>query len=182
MEILIDENKLALDFYTLEDAPITIGATTFPNEAASGITYHSLNEEIATVDEYGTVTPKGWGTTYIYITAPAIRDYAASTRIVTVTVLPYASIDVQGEPPIRVELGAGQGTKDPYHLNVEQPDGQDAPLTFSIEDTSIATIDQHGNITGLALGQTKIKITAAAVKDVCREASVEVDLEVIPVN
>lgn len=182
VEILIDENKLKLDFYTLEDAPITIGATTFPNEAASGITYHSLNEEIATVDEYGTVTPKGWGTTYIYITAPAIRDYAASTRIVTVTVLPYASIDVQGEPPIRVELGAGQGTKDPYHLNVEQPDGQDAPLTFSIEDTSIATIDQHGNITGLALGQTKIKITAAAVKDVCREASVKVDLEVIPAN
>lgn len=181
VEILIDEDKLKLDFLTLEDTPITIGATTFPNEAASGITYRSLNEEIATVDEYGTVTPKGWGTTYIYITAQAIRDYMASTRIVTVTVLPRASLDVTNQP-IRVELGAGQGTKDPYHLNVEQPDGQDAPLTFSIEDTSIATIDQHGNITGLALGQTKIKITAAAVKDVCREASVEVDLEVIPAS
>lgn len=183
VEILIDEEKLALDFYTLADDPISIGATTFPNEAQAGMTYQSLNENIATVDATGLVTPVGWGTTYIYITAPSIRDYAASTRIVTVTVLPYASIDVQDAPPIQVEQGAGIGYKDAYHLNVEQPDGQDAPLTFSIADTSIATIDQHGNITGLAIGETTITITAGDVKDVCRKNSVTIDLHVIaPTN
>lgn len=193
VEIYIPDDKLTLDFYSYTEGefePITIGATTYPNEAQAGMTYQSLNPAIASVDATGTVTPTGWGTTYIYITTPAVRDYAASTRIVTVTVLPYASIDVQGKdntpPPIRVQLGAGTGegenAKDPYRLNVEQPDGQNAPLTFSIADTSIATIDEHGNIAGLAVGSTTITVTAAAVKDVCREKSVTVALEVYDPN
>ncbi len=190
VEIFIPDDKLALDFYSLTEEPITIGATTFPNEAQANMTYQSLNPAIATVDATGLVTPVGWGTTYIYISAPAVRDYASSTRIVTVTVLPYASIDVQGKdgslPPIRVELGAGTGTgseaRDPYHLNVEQPDGQNAPLTFSIADTTIATIDEHGNISAHAVGTTSITVTAAAVKDVCREHSETVVLEVYDPN
>ena len=193
VEIYIPDDKLTLDFYSYTEGefePITIGATTYPNEAQAGMTYQSLNPAIASVDATGTVTPTGWGTTYIYITTPAVRDYAASTRIVTVTVLPYASIDVQGKdntpPPIRVQLGAGTGegenAKDPYRLNVEQPDGQNAPLTFSIADTSIATIDEHGNISAHAVGTTSITVTAAAVKDVCREHSETVVLEVYDPN
>lgn len=188
VEIFID--NVTLDFYSLTDGPIAIGATTYPNEAQAGMTYQSLNENIATVDATGLVTPVGWGTTYIYVRADPIRDYAASTRVVTVTVLPYATIDVQGKdgtpPPIRVQLGAGTGegenAKDPYRLNVEQPDGQNAPLTFSIADTSIATIDEHGNISGLQVGTTWLTVTAAAVKDVCREHSETVVLEVYDPN
>ena len=177
VEIIIPNDKLVLDFYSINDAPITIGATTFPNSAAEGMTYQSLNPAVATVDASGTVTPVGWGTTYIYISAPASGDYAASTRVVMVTVLPYASIDVAAS--VEVQKGVGQNQVDAYQLNVEQPNGQNAPLTFTIDDTSIATIDSHGNITALAVGTTTIHVTAGAVKDVCREFTKDVTLTVV---
>ena len=94
-----------------------------------------------------------------------------------VTVLPYASIDVAAS--VEVQKGAGQGTTDPYQLHVEQPEGQHAPLSFTIDNTSIATIDEHGNITALAAGTTTIHVTAGAVKDVCREFTKDVTLNVV---
>ena len=177
VEIIIPDDKLVLDFFDVTDAPVTIGATTFPNEAQSGMTYQSLNEAVATVDASGTVTPVGKGTTYVYISVPAFRDYVASTRIVTVIVLPYASIDVAAS--VDVQKGVGQGTTDPYQLHVEQPEGQHAPLSFTIDNESIATIDSHGNITALTAGTTTIHVTAGAVKDVCREFTKDVTLNVV---
>ena len=176
VEIIIPDDKLELNFYSENDDPITIGATTFPNAAQSGMIYRSLNEAVATVDASGTVTPKGRGTTYIYVKAPAYGDYAESTRIVTVVVLPNAEFDVASS--VEVHRGAGQGKVDPYHLNVEQ-DKQNAPITFTIDDESIATIDSHGNITALAVGTTTIHVTAGAVKDVCREFTKDVTLNVV---
>ncbi len=177
VEIIIPDDKLELNFYSENDDPITIGATTFPNAAQSGMIYRSLNEAVATVDApSGTVKPEGVGTTYIYISVPSFEDYAGSTRFVTVVVLPYAEFDVASS--VEVHRGAGQGKVDPYHLNVEQ-DKQNAPITFAIDDESIATIDSHGNITALAVGSTTIKVTAGAVKDVCREFTKYVTLNVV---
>lgn len=168
VEIIIPNDKLVLDFFDVTDVPITIGATTFPNEAQSGMTYRSLNEAVATVDASGTVTPVDKGTTYIYVKAPAYGDYAQSTRIVTVVVLPNNGITVEAVPTMHV------GETSPLDVTLDYS----APLTFTVEDESVVTIDAHGTITAKAVGTAVIKINAGAVKDVCRAAETIVTVNV----
>lgn len=163
VEINIPADNLVLDFTTL-GASKAIGATAFPTV---NLKYEGYNTDVIEVDESGTVTSKGWGTTYIFVNAPASGDYMASTRIVTVVVLPNNNLTVEPVPTLHV----GQTCP----LDVTQGDpSYHAPLTFTVENESIATIDAQGIITAKAAGTTKIDINAAAVKDKCRAAKGEV--------
>lgn len=168
-EVEINIPSLVLNFDSRDASPIAIGATSSPNV---NLEYDDqYNRNVATVDDEGIVTPKGWGTTYILVKAPASGDYAESTRIVTVVVLPNNNLSVEEVPTLHVGetclLDVTQG--DPsYH----------APLTFTVENESIVTIDAHGTITAKAVGSTTIHINAAAVKDVCRAAETKVTVTV----
>ena len=166
VEIIIPDDKMELNFYTENDPPIAIGATSSPDVQ---LEYNDqYNPAVAVVDANGNVTPKGRGTTYIFVNAPAFEDYAASTRIVTVVVLPKNGITVEAVPTMHV------GETSPLDVMLDYS----APLTFKVEDESVVTIDAHGTITAKAVGTTLIKINAGAVQDVCRAAKTEVTVTV----
>lgn len=158
-EVEINIPNTVLNFYALDDPPIAIGATSSPDVQ---LEYNDqYNPAVAVVDANGNVTPKGFGTTYIFVNAPAFEDYAASTRIVTVVVLPNNNISVEAVPTMHV------GETSPLDVTLDYS----APLTFTVEDESVVTIDAHGTITAKAVGTTLIKINAGAVQDVCRAAA-----------
>ena len=127
---------------------------SFTNTYDLPVTYQSSNPNVATVDEYGTVTVLANGTTTISVVFAGDAHYNSKTISYTLKVTlrrdltdkelgwknPYRSV-------IATELGHFEGMKlnNVYNL----------PVTY-LSDDPVATIDANGNITIVGNGSTWI--------------------------
>ena len=115
------------------------------------LTYTSDNQDVAEVDESGNVTAKGAGTATITITAAATENYNAASKEIAVTVAKGTQTITASDLSLTLP---GSGSID--------VSGNEGELSFTSSDTSVAEVDNSGNVTTKGTGTATITITAAA--------------------
>lgn len=126
---------------------------------AENVLWTSSDPNVATVDDSGTVTAGVPGTATITVTT-ADGSQSAACTVQVATPLPP-------EPP-KEELGlrsiyqAKGETLSQFTMSLKRPvqmtvDGTTETVTWSIEDTKIATVDSDGLVTGVSKGKTTLK-------------------------
>lgn len=140
------------------NADLTVGSTV--KLTASGgesiVSFSSSNEAVATVSADGTVKAVGEGSAVV--TAKA-GDLTASC---SVAVKGTEQTDVPEDLSIYSVYGKNVVTDVTIELGNPAPmkvQGTESAVTWSIADTSIATVDSSGMVTGVAVGETTLTAT-----------------------
>lgn len=118
-----------------------------PEDATTVLTWESLDETIATVDQEGKVTAVAVGTTYITVTS--VDGYSATCKV---NVTQVATNLTLGNTSLTI--GVGDTYKVP--VKIEPEDATDITIGWSSKDPAIATVSSDGKITGVAVGETTI--------------------------
>lgn len=134
-------------------------ATVLPTNADNkSVTWSSNNTAVATVDNNGNVSALAAGTATITVTTADGNKTATCT--VTVTA-PAAPIDVQSismKSSATIAIGASETltvTYTPADANTNKA------LTWNSNNTSVATVDANGKVTGISAGTATITATTA---------------------
>ena len=148
-------------------------AVVTPPEATNkSVSWASSLASVATVDQYGTVTAVGLGTTTI--TATSATNNIVGTCIVTVEEIEVTSVSISD-----VSLAVGESQT--ISALIMPSYATDKRLTWSVDDASIATINETtGKITGVSQGTTTV--TARATNGKKGTAQVTVSETAIPVQ
>lgn len=129
-----------------------VNAQIQPQEATdSTLSYSSDDEEIATVDEAGVVTALAAGEATITITAH--NGQQAKTIIVVETPVLEVAFDQESAS---IYIGETQTLT----ATVLPEDATHADLVWDSSDETVATVDDAGLVSALALGKTTITATA----------------------
>lgn len=152
-------------------------ATTTPDNALLDnltFTYKSNNETVATVDKNGLVTPLKAGTATITVTAKAVVTTTNGMPILTKTATAKCTVTVTDNtiPATNIELDASSktmtvGEKAKLTATVKPDDSTDK-VTWKSNNDKIVSVDENGNITALAVGETEVIATAGSVSAVCK--------------
>ena len=134
------------------DTPVVLSAQSLPlKEGATGTltvsgggesyTWSSSDPAVATVDDAGVVTAVGAGSATISVT----DGFTSADCTVQVGGNSAASGLTINREDFTQKVGQS------WQLKIE---GTDSPVTWTIEDSSIATIDADGTVTGVSAGTT----------------------------
>jgi uncharacterized protein YjdB len=149
-----------------------------PTNGNPSATWSSSNDAIVSVDQNGVITAEGTIGQTATITAISNLDNSlvATSQITLVAFfnIPVSSVSVSPDTVMIVENGTEQLT-----ATVLPVDADNKNVTWSSSDNSIATVDQNGNVTGVAEGTVKIRATSDENNAIFAEADVEIG-ELIP--
>ena len=134
------------------------------------VSFESADTRIATVDANGVVTGVSVGETVITVTT----EDGGFTGACTINVYNQAVTGVTIEPS-EAELTVGSSTK--LTATVLPENATNKNVIYSVDDESILSVDQDGNVTGLSLGTATVTVTT---EDGGFTASAEIN--VIPVQ
>ena len=138
---------------------VTLTATVLPDDTTfKTVTWTSSDEDIATVDENGTVTGIGVGSTTITATCGSV--YA--TCDITVNPVPAESVTLNAES---IELKEGESVKILATVYPEETTFKD--IEWSSSDDEIATVDNDGNVTAVSEGSATITATCGEAYATC---------------
>lgn len=132
--------------------PYTIQELTTLSDGGRG--YESSNATVASIDNAGNITLHKSGETDITVTTYATGTYregSASYKLIVAKgtpVLEFASADFH---VYKDENAAGPAL-------TKEPDG--ISVVYSVENSGIATVDENGMVTALAVGQTTVTATS----------------------
>lgn len=147
---------------------LTLTATVLPSDATyPAVTWSSSNTHVATADQTGNVTAIAPGSATITATADGVSDTC------TITV---------NQPVSSVSLSSNEQTMTigdfiTLSATVSPSDATYPTVTWSSDNTAVATVDQTGKVTAIAPGSATITATADGISDTC-----EVTVEKIPVS
>ena len=116
------------------------------------VSFESADTRIATVDANGVVTGVSAGETTITVTT----EDGGFTGACTINVYNQAVTGVTIEPS-EAELPAGYSMK--LTATVLPENATNKNVVYSVDDESILSVDQDGNITGLSLGIATVTVT-----------------------
>lgn len=123
----------------------------------AGVNWSSSNTNVATVDSNGKVTGKGVGTVTITATSKDGNASASLKLTVATNVIYVSKVTISGKNSVnvgsKIKLSAATSTNGQGNPTV-------AGVNWSSSNTSIATIDASGNVTGKKPG--KVTITAVS--------------------
>ncbi len=145
---------------------VVLTPTVLPEDATyKDVTWTSSDESIATVDQDGKVTAQALGNA----TITARCGEATAECMITVIETPATGIVVM---PDAVELLPGQTTE--LTATLEPEDVTDQGVVWSSSNTDIATVDESGKVTAIAVGYAVISASPAGNPDVKGECKVAV--------
>ena len=124
------------------------------------VSWRSSSPAVVTVNQSGLVTAAANGSAHVAATAGDAKD---SARVV-VRQRP-ASLWIQPGHPLRLEALADTV---PLGAEVLDPNGRviaGAPVTWSVDDTTIATVSRRGLVTAVANGYTTVKAVYGSLVD-----------------
>ncbi len=126
---------------------------------AENVLWTSSDPNVATVDDSGTVTAGVPGTATITVTTADGSQSAACTVQVATPLPPEPPKETLGLRSIYQDKGE---TLSQFTMSLKRPvqmtvDGTTETVTWSIEDTKIATVDSDGLVTGVSKGKTTLK-------------------------
>ena len=138
---------------TLGGSTQTLHATVTPSDYANSgsIVWNSSDSSVATVDASGVVTPLKEGSTNI---TASILGYTSNTCVVTVTKPTPNTITVS---PASASIEKGKTTQ---LTSTITPNNANASVSWSSSDETIATVNQNGLVTGVAVGSATITATS----------------------
>ena len=123
-----------------------------PENGVGEITWQSSDEEIATVDENGTVTAVGKGECEV---TASVNGVEAKTKV-TVGVA-ATGIKLAQDSGV---LTVGYSTQlKVYTVPEEAAAAQAQELSYESSDEAVATVDENGNVTAKAAGNATITVT-----------------------
>lgn len=135
----------------IAEQSIQVPVTIYPENAKTGkLTYIIMNEKIAKVSDTGWLTGISEGTTTLTVYTDT---YLFARCSVTVQRNPERPTNIYFEPKsTQIYVGESQ------QLNlVQAPVGSTPePITYTSNNTSIATVDAYGKVTGIKKGKTYI--------------------------
>lgn len=157
--VSVDAVTLNTNMNTMEVGDtFTLVATVMPTNATNkNVTWSSNNTNVATVDANGKVTAIATGDATITVTTE--DGLKTATCQVTVTSKASEEISVTG-----VELNASTHTMkvgDTFTLTAKvlPDDATNKTVTWSSNNTDIATVDENGKVTAVSKGSAVIKVT-----------------------
>ncbi len=151
--------------------------------APAGIVWSSADINIATVNQQGVVTGVATGQTSIRVT---YNTNITATALITVTASTVPERLVITAPVNSIMVGGTTTFTITYFNNLGVQAPVPAGVVWSSESNAIATVNQAGLVTGVAVGQTNIKavlntITASAAITVTNP-NIPERLEISPGN
>ena len=155
----------------------TVQLTATPRDAAGGsltgrtVTWSSSDDAIATVDGNGLVATAAVGEA----TITATSEGTSGSATITVLPVPVASVTVTPNPAQTQVAGTVQLTAELKDADDNVLDAAGRTITWSSSDDAVATVDDAGEVTGVALGMATITATAEG-------QSGTADVDVIPDN
>ena len=146
------------------------GYTLSPSDCVDlGVTWSVSNEKVATVDENGLVTAVGTGETTLTVTS-----YNGKTDTVRINVnnyIPVNSVTILDEKVVVTTSSGKPSHQIRYKINPENATYDS--VTWSIEDETVARIDNYGVIYAVNVGTTKAHLITV---DGNKEATVDVEV------
>ena len=142
--------------------------TVTPSDADDlTVSWYSSNPSVVTVSQYGEINALQSGNAYIYVMAKSNNTVKDSCQISVCQ--PVTSIRLDQK---MFSLKAG----DAYLLNaiISPSDADNKTVTWTSADTSIATVDESGNVTALKAGETWIKAISEDNPEACDSCKVTV--------
>ena len=147
-----------------ETAPLSLSVS--PNDAKiTSKSWISKNTNIATVDSYGTVTAVSSGTTEIYCVVNG-NVTSSSCKVTVKEPIPPTGIALSSTV---MYIPKGDTRKLYYSLT---PDDATTTVTWSSDNTSIATVNSNGEVKGVNKGVTTIFATTENGKTTSCEVNV----------
>lgn len=147
-------NKSSLSL--IQDASETLIATVTPSNATDkSVTWTSSDPGVASVDSTGKVTALAAGSTTITVQTTNGEFTATCTVSVTAKV-PVTSVSVS---PTSKTLNKGETVT--LTATVSPSTATNKNVTWSSNNTAIATVDSEGKVTGIAAGTATITVTTA---------------------
>ena len=138
------------------------------------ITFVSGDEGVATVSETGVITAKNYGTT----TVTALTEDGLRTDIKVLIINPATSVTLS-----KTTLELEANTSEVLTVT-SKPNGNNDSLVWSSGDEKVAVVDQQGNVTAIAPGETDITVKAVhgGVSAVCHVVVSASGVPVVPVT
>jgi len=163
-------NSDSSTIYLLKGQELPLNCTVSPAEGVTfpDITWSSSDETVVTVSETGKLTAVNIGTAIVRVTPSIGFGPTAATPALTVNVVDHYvymnSVSITGAPASTDSIAVGENVQ----LNATYTTDSGDPATFvrytwSSSNTSIATVDNNGFVTGT--GQGTAVITAKADDD-----------------
>ena len=145
----------------------TYVATVTPNLASQEIKWSVNNTEMATISETGELTPLQEGTIKVTATSK-IKGSVKGEILVTISKPAITALDIEGPEKAFV------GDVNQYTIKSE-PQYADTSVTWSVSDTSLATIDNTGKLTGLKDGTVTITATSKENQEITKEMTITIE-------
>ncbi len=165
-------NKSSATIYTNDKKGVQLEQTVAPaNAANTSVKWTSSNTKVAKVNSNGKVTPVAAGTATITCASVSNPDKKATFKI---TVKQY--VDKISLSASKDEIFEGETLQ--INASVSPSDSSDKGLTWSSSNTSIATVDTSGKVTGVKSGTVTITATAKDRGTVSGKYSVDILLPV----
>lgn len=137
------------------------------------VTYESSNTDVATVANDGTVTVKAVGETVITASSVKTEEYKAGSASYTLTVNPteaYNNDFAFAAESVTIEVSATQA--------INYTTSSEGAITWESSNTEVATVDENGNVTAIAIGEATITANQAAT-DAYKAGSAQLIVTVI---
>ena len=168
--IALGQETLDLEMTAYGGTTAQLTWTVAPSNATNPrVEFQSSDVDVATVDEYGTVTAVDNGTCTITCSALDGSEKKA-TCVVNVD---YRKIKKITLPSDEITLNLTDGYAATWQLYpvITPVDAGEQNLTYSTSNKKVATVSAHGLITGMGVGTCKITVLAAdgsGVSAVCK--------------
>lgn len=169
----------ANDMELFNGSTSTISYTVLPSNAHKQVTFQSANSSIATVNSSGVVTGMSVGTTTITLSALKSDGVTVvATKTITVTVKAPEPTSIIAN---NIELYNGSTSTISYTLS--PPDAFEH-VTFESANSSIASVDGNGLVTGNSVGSTTITLRAykSDMSTVGAYTTINVTVKMVPVE
>lgn len=139
----------------------TLTATVAPSTASNkNVTWSSSDGSVATVSSSGKVTAVSVGTATI--TVKTVDGNKTATCAVTVTPKAVTSVTLN-----KTSLSLNKGSYETLTATVKPDDATDKTVTWSSSNSSIASVDASGKVTGVAAGSATITAQAGTKTATC---------------
>ena len=156
--IKLSTSNVELDLSVINTKKLDVTITP-ENATDKKITWLSENEEIAKVNQDGTIIAVSNGQTNI-IARSGKKE--AKCKVKVITTATGMKLD-----KTKIKLDITTNKQEQIIAEVEPETATNYKITWSSEDTKIARVDSNGKITGASNGKTKIIATMGNIKKEC---------------
>jgi endoglucanase len=155
----VESISLSVSFAELEvGGTLTILATVLPEDATNKeVQWSSSDNSITTVNSDGLVTAISAGETTV--TANSADGNASATCSITVNEPPYIEVDSITVTPSEAEIDINESIV--LSVTIYPEDATDQSLFWSSSDSSVATTDNTGRVTGVSQGTAEITVSTS---------------------